>query len=145
MHYDRSHTAKRNGAPTLQTRRSADNGSESYPLQSGISLQDKSQLYLVSGLFFPPEDFGIFPVEHRGGQWIINNYYVAPTGKEQETFQALLEAVKTFAADQQEVTAIVQTPHKDYFTAYAFKPVKEWKAYLKMRLNEQTEHQEECI
>ena len=136
MHYDRSHTAKRNGAPTLQTRRSADNGSESYPLQSGISLQDKSQLYLVSGFF---------PVEHRGGQWIINNYYVAPTGKEQETFQALLEAVKTFAADQQEVTAIVQTPHKDYFTAYAFKPVKEWKAYLKMRLNEQTEHQEECI
>ena len=48
-------------------------------------------------------------MEHRGGQWIINNYYVAPTDKEQETFQALLEAVKTFAADQQEVTAIVQT------------------------------------
>lgn len=93
----------------------------------------------------PRKISGFFPVEHRGGQWIINNYYVAPTGKEQETFQALLEAVKTFAADQQEVTAIVQTPHKDYFTAYAFKPVKEWKAYLKMRLNEQTEHQEECI
>lgn len=145
MYYDRSHTAKRNGVPTLQTRRSADNGSENYPLQSGISLQDKSQLYLVSGLFFPRKISGFFPVEHRGGQWIINNYYVAPTDKEQDTFQALLEAVKTFAADQQEVTAIVQTPHKDYFTAYAFKPVKEWKAYLKMRLNEQTEHQEECI
>ena len=79
----------------------------------------------------PRKISGFFPVEHRGGQWIINNYYVAPTDKEQETFQALLEAVKTFAADQQEVTAIVQTPHKDYFTAYAFKPVKEWKAYLK--------------
>ena len=145
MYYDRSHTAKGTEPRLYKQRRSADNGSESYPLQSGISFKTSPNYIWFLAFSSPRKISGFFPVEHRGGQWIINNYYVAPTGKEQETFQALLEAVKTFAADQQEVTAIVQTPHKDYFTAYAFKPVKEWKAYLKMRLNEQTEHQEECI
>lgn len=73
---------------------------------------------------------GFIPVEPRKNQWVINNYYVAPSNKESLVFSALLQAVSQ--SNKTHLTAIVQTIHQAYFTTHGFTTVKEWKKYLKM-------------
>lgn len=68
---------------------------------------------------------GFIPVELRKNQWVINNYYVAPSNKESLVFSALLQAVSQ--SNKTHLTAIVQTIHQAYFTTHGFTTVKEWK------------------
>lgn len=81
------------------------------------------------------EVVGFMPVELRKHQWIINNYYVAPSEKESIVFSALLQAVSQ--SNKIHLTAIVQTIHQAYFNIQGFTTIKEWKKYLKMEKKEE--------
>ena len=77
------------------------------------------------------EVIGFMPMEERGKQWIINNYYIN-TEAEEKVFKALLKAIGKFKMKDKELTAVVQKQHKNYFSDQHFETIKEWKIYIKM-------------
>lgn len=77
------------------------------------------------------EVIGFMPMEERGKQWIINNYYINPEAEE-KVFKALLKAIGKFKMKDKELTAVVQKQHKNYFSDQHFETIKEWKIYIKM-------------
>ena len=87
------------------------------------------------------EVVGFMPLEQRGRQWIINNYYVDPS-QEKKGFKALLKAVGKFDTEKRILTAVVQTSHKAYFSEQGFETTKEWKVYLKMEKKEKKKQDE---
>lgn len=100
------------------------NYNNGYPFKTGENF-----FWLVA---LSDEDVvGFMPMEERGSQWIINNYYVKPE-IEKKGFKALLKAASKFKLKNKDLIAIVQTQHKDYFSEYSFEPIKEWKIYIKM-------------
>ena len=77
---------------------------------------------------------GFLPVERRGKEAIINNYYI---GKDQEEAFALLlvDAIAAFDADKT-LVAVVQVEHQAIFEKHGFTVEKAWKLYVKMRRDE---------
>ena len=77
---------------------------------------------------------GFLPVERRGKEAIINNYYI---GKDQEEALALLlvDAIAAFDADKT-LVAVVQVEHQAIFEKHGFTVEKAWKLYVKMRRDE---------
>ena len=84
------------------------------------------------------EVIGFMPVEEKNREWVINNYYISPSGEE-KVFNALLKAVCELETKGKDLSAVVQTTHKPYFSDWGFKSQKEWKIYLKMTRNFQDE------
>lgn len=88
------------------------------------------------------EIIGFMPVEEKGREWVINNYYVNPSN-EKKGFNSLLKAVCQLETKGKDLSAVVQTMHKPYFSDYGFKSQKEWKVYLKMTRTSQDESGQE--
>lgn len=77
---------------------------------------------------------GFLPVERRGKEAIINNYYM---GKDQEEALSLLlvDAIAAFDTDKT-LIAVVQIQHQPVFEKHGFIVEKAWKLYVKMRRDE---------
>lgn len=100
------------------------NYNNGYPFKTGEQF-----IWLVA--LSDEEVVGFMPIEERGQQCIINNYYVNPE-TEEKGFKALLKAVGRLKLKNKELTAVVQSQHKKYFVNQHFETIKEWKIYLKM-------------
>lgn len=74
---------------------------------------------------------GFVPVEKRGSEAIINNYYATDRHRE-EIFRKLLpEIISTFAGYYR-LLSVTLIGDRDLFEKHGFVVVKEWRRYLKM-------------
>lgn len=71
------------------------------------------------------------PVEQRGKDAIINNYYVAVAGEEALAL-LIVDAIAAFDSEKP-LTAVVQIAHQPIFAEQGFTVEKAWKLYVKMR------------
>ena len=84
------------------------------------------------------EIIGFMPVEEKGREWVINNYYVEEDAK--GVFLSLLEAVTNeFLTTGKELEAVVQKPHESYFRTQGFEIARAWSLYLKMKKTNEEE------
>lgn len=74
---------------------------------------------------------GFLPIERRGKEWIINNYYALPSDEE-AVLEKLLHKAEKACDTKTALTVVAQTRHRALFEKHDFKPTKEWKLYLKM-------------
>lgn len=74
---------------------------------------------------------GFVPVERRGAEAIINNYYVTEKNRE-EVFKKLLPAVIQTFATEYNLVSVTLVEDRDTFQKYGFTVFKEWKRYIKM-------------
>ena len=80
------------------------------------------------------EVVGFIPVEKRGGNIIMYNYYFNRGGE--EAFSRLLVDALAVFDEEKNVYAVVQIQHRMIFEIFGFKIVKSWNQYIKMRRSE---------
>ncbi len=75
---------------------------------------------------------GFVPVEVRNELAIINNYYIKE--QEEETLKQLVEQAIACFAESKQLQAVVLVEHRDVFAKCGFTLEREWKLYVKMKI-----------
>lgn len=75
---------------------------------------------------------GFMPVEQRGNQAIVNNYYIA--SKRAEVLPALLQAIIDDYGDSEDwrLSSVTLIEDRDEFVQQGFTIDREWTRYIKM-------------
>lgn len=74
---------------------------------------------------------GFIPVEKRGKQIIINNYYVGSDGE--KILSVLLSEIISEFGEEYSISSVVLIENRRIFEQFGFKTEKEWKRYIKMK------------
>lgn len=79
----------------------------------------------------PGEVKGFVPVEIRGNQAIINNYYIA--NKDKDVLDAILQKIVKDAVEKK-LLSVTQVEDVAVFKKNGFSTVRVWKLYVKMEI-----------
>ncbi|MBQ8672658.1 MAG: hypothetical protein IJ511_01165 [Bacteroides sp.] len=91
---------------------------------------DKFQWYLAMK---GKQVVGFLPVEHRGAQWIINNYYVEK--KDADVLRLLIDEALKEEEGKRLFSAVAFIEDREVFKEKGFGEEKVWSRYVKMVRN----------